>query len=326
MTTTISTAPELKKPGPPAAAATVVSLYDVLDFAPGCGIIDFTDGKYVEDRHDRAGYEEAQARQAEYLLDEIECRPGSRILDIGCGYGRILEAAAARGATATGITISAPQVEAGRRRGLDVQLCNYRELVEGGAHPEWKGAFDGLVANGSLEHFVQTEDAAAGRTEEIYTGVLRNLPAAAPARRQAGDDRHSLAIRRAGQAARIYWPGEPRGPRGALNYHAADLHESFGGWYPTPGQLERCAEGCFRLIAAEDGTHDYWLTSEYWVRQIKRSLVTNPRSWPAAVRTFARRPRDTWRVMRCLLWDESWNYQFREPAPAQLWRHTWAAV
>src|SRR5262245_56273017 len=81
------------KPSTPPA---VKACYDVLDLCRACGIHDFTDGKYVDERNDRAAYLEAQARQAEYLLDQIDCRTGSRILDIGCGYGRILEGAAVR--------------------------------------------------------------------------------------------------------------------------------------------------------------------------------------------------------------------------------------
>jgi hypothetical protein len=137
----------------------------------------------------------------------------------------------------------------------------------------------------------------------------------------------AILSRHAGQVnANDLIDGPDRWPKGSLNYHAANLHRSFGGWLPEPGQLEHCAEGRFRLIAAEDGTHDYFLTSEYWMRRIKWSLSLNPGSWPIAIRTFLRQPRATWHMLRCLLWDESWNYQFRDPAPAQLWRHTWVAI
>jgi cyclopropane fatty-acyl-phospholipid synthase-like methyltransferase len=307
------------------AAEAVVSCYDVLDLCRGCGITDFTDGKYIDDRNDRPAYLMAQRRQADYLLDQVDCGERSKILDIGCGYGRILDAAAARGAEAIGITISPPQVEAGLRRGLDARLCNYREIFTSGKHDDWEHAFDGLIANGSLEHFVQSEEAAAGKTEAIYTEffeICRRLvrpgcklaTTAIHARYEGQVDPHDL----------IEGPG--KWPKGSVNFHAANLHQSFGGWFPTPGQLQRCAEGYFRLTDAEDGTHDYYLTSEYWMRQIKRSLLTNPGSWPLALRTFAHRPRDCWRMLKCLLWDESWNFQFRDPAPAQLWRHTWTAV
>src|SRR5205085_4782401 len=81
----VATLERLASPAVKSADA-VVSCYDVLDVGRGCGITDFTDGKYVDDRNDRHAYLEAQKRQADYLLDQVDCGRGSRILDIGCGY------------------------------------------------------------------------------------------------------------------------------------------------------------------------------------------------------------------------------------------------
>ena len=125
------------------------------------GFDDLTEGMYEGDP--RRSYEEAQARKASALLDRAECGPGSRLLDIGCGYGRILKTAAARGAVATGITVCPKQARRGRRTGLDVKLQNYKTLG-----PDWNGRFDAVVANGSLEHFAQPADAVVGRDSEIY--------------------------------------------------------------------------------------------------------------------------------------------------------------
>src|SRR5262245_38127184 len=80
----------------------VVACYALLDyFMPACGYDDFTEGMYEGDPH--RPYDAAQARQAEVLLDRAGCGPSSRIIDIGCGHGRILKTAAARGARAVGI-------------------------------------------------------------------------------------------------------------------------------------------------------------------------------------------------------------------------------
>jgi SAM-dependent methyltransferase len=50
------------------------------------------------------------------LLEEVEPVAGRRILDVGCGAGALTLAAAERGADALGVDISAPLVEAARRR------------------------------------------------------------------------------------------------------------------------------------------------------------------------------------------------------------------
>ena len=314
-----------KTPPPAETAPAVVSCYDVLQIMSACGCPDFTDGKYDSPLNNRAAYLAAQQRQADYLLDQIDCKAGMRILDIGCGYGRILEAAKARGAQAIGITISPPQVADNRRRGLEVYLCNYRNIFSSGAYDGWQGSFDGIIANGSLEHFVQPEDVAAGRADAMYAeffDVCRRL--LKPGGKLATTAIHA---RRVGQIdPRELLKGPQAHPRGSELYHAANGHQSFGGWYPEPGQLEHAAFGDFDLVSAQDGTEDYWRTSEYWVKQVRRALLLDPRTWPTAIRTFLHRPVAAWRMMKCLLIDQSWNYQFRSPAPAQLWRHTWQAV
>src|SRR5262245_3519436 len=85
-------------------ASTVVACYSVYDyFFPALSFTDLTDGMY--EGYPARTYEAAQSRQAESLLDRARVRRGGRLLDIGCGYGRILKAAEARGAKAWGITV-----------------------------------------------------------------------------------------------------------------------------------------------------------------------------------------------------------------------------
>jgi cyclopropane fatty-acyl-phospholipid synthase-like methyltransferase len=216
---------------------------------------------------------------------------------------------------------------------LDVRELNYRNIFcdtntplaspyeeEGG----WERAFDSIVANGSLEHFVQASDAAAGRADELYEelfAICRRLLV-------EGGRFVTTAIhcREAGQ----FDPAEiARGhrahPVGSAEYQYAMLVDLFGGWYPEPGQLERCAQPHFELVAEEDGTHDYHLTSEYWLRQFKRSLAFSPRAWWAVARQFCLRPRAAWEMLRLQVVDQSWAWQFRPPAPMRLLRQTWVA-
>jgi cyclopropane fatty-acyl-phospholipid synthase-like methyltransferase len=316
-------------------APAVRTCYDLLTVLPACGVTDLTDGRYVDDRNDRTAYLVAQERQAEYLLNEAGCRAGTRLLDIGCGYGRILQHAARRGTKAVGITVSPPQVAHGQSRGLDVREINYRAIFDAstntplvppypGGEKSWEHAFDAIIANGSLEHFVQAADAAAGRGDEIYEEVFeicrrlvvnsgRLVTTAIHFREVAQFD--SVQIAR-GSTALV--PGSDA-------YQFAMLSDAFGGWYPEPGQLERCAQPYFELVQEEDGTHDYHLTSEYWLARCKRSLALNPRAWWAMARQFWQRPRAAWQMLRLQLWDQSWAWQFRPPAPMRLLRQSWVA-
>jgi cyclopropane-fatty-acyl-phospholipid synthase len=301
----------------------VRTCYDVLEVAIAVGIIDLTDGKYLDERNDPAAYLAAQHRQAEYLLDQIACGHDSRILDIGCGYGRILEHAMRRGANPIGITISPQQVRYCRRCGLEVYEQDYRTIFPNG-ESRVQASFDGLVANGSLEHFVQAEDAAAGRADDIFSemfSICRRL--LRPAGRFVTTAIHFREPNRIRPQDVLLGPHAHQ--RGSQNYHFAMIERSFSGWYPDPGQLARCAAPHFELVAEEDGTHDYYLTSEYWLRRFRLGMAFNPRVWIALARAGIRHPLALAQMIRLVLWDQSWAWQFREPAPTRLLRQTWVA-
>jgi cyclopropane fatty-acyl-phospholipid synthase-like methyltransferase len=302
---------------------TVSMCYRLLDLGPMGGVEDFSDGIYADgDARSRKAYLRAQWLQSEYLLDEMLCGRGSRVLDIGCGNGRLLRQAGLRGARARGITISPEQGERCRRQGLDAVVANYRDLP-----PDWDGQFDALVANGSLEHFVSVEDAAAGRGDAIYHeffSICRRL--LAPGGRLVVS---SIHFRRPGQVS----PQEiQRGPYafprlGERSHFAMVLKQTIGGWYPSPGQLESCARGRFRLLRQLDGSDDYARTSSYWLRRMKWSLACNPKVWLGLATRLAHYPQATLDMVRCLVVDASWDWQFQgHPAPTMLLRQTWEAV
>jgi len=301
-------------------ARTVVRCYSVFDkFFPTCGLLDYTEGMYHGDPN--TPYDEAQQNQINYVLDQVQCGPGTRILDVGCGNGTLLDEVQRRGAVGVGVTISPEQVQLCCRRGLDVRLLDYKDLG-----PEWDGAFDAVVANGPVEHFVQADQAAQGKADEVYTHMFRTfhrvINPQSPVRRLINTTIHFVR------------PPDPadllKGPsafaRGSDNFHYALLARSFGGFYPQLGQLERCAKGHFDQVYCTDGTYDYHLTSEEWLRRMRKVLRTSK-----AVTIFAkslplwlRQPRQFATMLRCMLVTESWNWQFRgEHPPTRLLRQTW---
>ena len=307
-----------------AVAPTVVSCYSLFDHIfPACGFTDLTDGVYEGDASRR--YEAAQARQAEVLLDRAVVARGSRVLDIGCGYGRILRAAEARGAGAWGITVSREQVSRNSQAGLRTRLQDYRALG-----PQWDEQFDAVIANGSLEHFAQPADAAAGRDDDVYRHLFATVHRLL--------DPHKASARFVTTA--IHFRGDRPDPDdwlkrsfefapGTPQFHWARLARSFGGWYPMPGQLEHCADGLFRLIHEEDGTEDYRITSETWLAGVRGAFWSRRApalGWACAV-AFVRRPLALVRMLQCTLGSESWNWQFRgNPPPTILLRQTWERI
>jgi cyclopropane-fatty-acyl-phospholipid synthase len=301
----------------------VVACYSVLDsFMPACGFDDLTDGMYEGDPH--RPYEAAQARQAEVLLDRAGCGPGCRVLDIGCGYGRILQAAAARGAHARGISVSPEQVRRGLCAGLDISLHDYKHVGR-----EWDRQFDAVLANGSMEHFVQPADAAAGRDDDIYRHLFATVHRLLDPDSKSGRF-VTTAIHVARRSDPNDWLRPPSDfPRGSARFHFSQLTAAFGGWYPFRGQLEACARGYFALVHEEDGTEDYRLTSEAWLAGVRRRLrsAQGLRVWLRALPVAVRHPVQTARLYRSQLGSESWNWQFRgDPAPTMLCRQTWQRV
>jgi cyclopropane-fatty-acyl-phospholipid synthase len=81
----------------------------------------------------------AQARKIERLLDEARVGAGSRVLEIGTGWGELAIRAARRGATVHSVTLSSEQQTLARSRiaaaGLaarcEVELCDYRAVSTG---------------------------------------------------------------------------------------------------------------------------------------------------------------------------------------------------
>lgn len=59
-----------------------------------------------------------RAQQVKYarVLDELQVSPGQTLLEIGCGWGALAEAAGQRGLTVTGLTLSAEQLRFARER------------------------------------------------------------------------------------------------------------------------------------------------------------------------------------------------------------------
>lgn len=82
-------------------------------------------------RGDLRNAQQAKMRRA---LAECGVRAGSRVLEIGCGWGALAEEAARAGARLTGITLSAEQLAWGRQRLADANLAaelrfqDYRDI------------------------------------------------------------------------------------------------------------------------------------------------------------------------------------------------------
>ena len=310
----------LPQPQPRIAPTELVKLcYTLVHAAEAVGIRDLADGEYLpSDKTLEQGIE----RQLNYLLDQVGChRPGFRLLEIGCGYGHLLRLAKERGAQAVGINLSPEQVKYCNDNGLQVYCCNYRDLLE--ATP-WQGRFDGVIANGSLEHWVQPEDVQAGRMNPIYHESFAIAHKALdPNTAEARYVTTAIHVKREVKPEYLLTPWR-RQPRGSDRRHFSLLHHWMGGYYPVNGQLEECAKPYFSLEAEVDGSAGYKTANDFRMARMLRGLYTNPTLVWRIARSLVRHPCITGTMIECYFLEKSWDWQFwGEDPPMKLLRHTW---
>lgn len=299
----------------------VETCYDMLDVAFYWDVTDFTEWKYND--IDSTTYIEAQENKAKWLLDKVKCKNWSNMLDIWCWYWRLIETANKRKAKARWITLSKYQQVRNINKWLEVVVMNYLNIPK-----DWDNFFDCVIANGSMEHFTQVQDAIDWKQDDILRNFFKIC--------------HRIMKPNSRLATTVMHFTEKTDPKiiakgsKAFNSKSDEAHfakvllENLGWWYPYKDQLERCAKWLFILESREDWTHDYNLTSEYWLEAIKKALKTKPRVYISIIGKFLRNPRAAWWMLDTWLISQSWMWQFRPrkngKAPTTLYRDIWKRV
>jgi cyclopropane-fatty-acyl-phospholipid synthase len=224
---------------------------------------DFSGAKYDGDFS--MTLEEAQARKHAYVAEQIGIGPGRRVLDLGCGWGPLLNYVRERGGEGLGVTLSQAQADACRRNGLDVRLYDVREVTR-----DSFGPFDAVASLGAFEHFCSPEDYRAGRQEDVYRGIFERVAGVLP----PGGRLYLQTM--------VFGPnaGDPSeasidAPRDSDAWYLALMGRQFpGSWLPFgQEQIVRAAEPHFRLVESSSGRLDYIETIKQWrARFAKRSF------------------------------------------------------
>jgi SAM-dependent methyltransferase len=115
-------------------------------------------------------------RDDDAFLAFVEERPGSRVVDLGCGTGRLTVALAAAGHTLTGVDPAAASLVAARRKSDQVTW------IEGTSADLPTAAFDTAVMTSHVAQFFLTDEAWS----DVLTDLAR---AVVPAGRLAFDSR-----------------------------------------------------------------------------------------------------------------------------------------
>jgi cyclopropane-fatty-acyl-phospholipid synthase len=231
-------------------------------------LADFSGAKYDGDFS--LSLEEAQRRKHDYVAERIGIEPRSRVLDLGCGWGPLLNFIRSRDADGVGVTLSSAQLDACRRHGLDVHLMDARQVSR-----DTFGPFDAVASLGAFEHFCSPDEYRDGRQEEIYRALFERVASVLP---KGGRlyvqtmvfGRNMIPIEQVDIDA----------PRDSDAFVLALMERQFpGSWLPFgQEQVVRCAAPSFELLSSSNGRLDYIETIEQWnarigARSLRKSLL-----------------------------------------------------
>ena len=215
---------------------------------------DFSGAKYDGDFS--LTLEQAQRRKHDYIAQQIGIRAGRRVLDLGCGWGPLLNDIRRRGAIGVGVTLSEAQVVACRRNGLNVYLRDARQVTE-----ETFGPFDAVASLGAFEHFCSVQDYRAGRQEQIYASLFENIAGILPA-----GGRLYLQTMVFGPVATAIDDVSIDAPRDSDAWYLALMQRQFPGSFLPFGQEQviKAAAPNLRLVSSISGRLDYIETIRQW--------------------------------------------------------------
>ena len=217
-------------------------------------LADFSGAKYDGDFS--LSLEEAQHRKHEYVAEQIGIGPGRRVLDLGCGWGPLLDFTRNRGATGVGVSMSSAQVRACRAHGLDVHLEDARSVG-----PETFGRFDAVASLGAFEHFCSPEEHQAGRQDEVYRRLFTQVANLLPV-----GGRLYLQTMVFGRNMIPLDQVDIGAPRNSDAWYLALMARQFpGSFLPyCKEQVVRTADPHFRLVSSTSGRFDYIETIRQW--------------------------------------------------------------
>jgi len=220
---------------------------------------DFTGARYDGDF--TMNLEDAQKKKHQFISDHLNIKKGDKVLDIGCGWGPILNHLKQIHAKGTGITLSQGQYEACKRKGFDVHIHNYRDLL-----PTTFGKFDAVISVGAFEHFCSVEEFKQGKQDHVYQNFFKIVSELLPA---GGRCFIQTMVFENGMIPLEAF--DINAPKESNEYLMALIMNEFpGSWLPYgKEQIIRNASLYFNLVTEHSGKLDYIETINVWRKRLK---------------------------------------------------------
>lgn len=237
--------------------------YSTIDTIWRCSVgemSDFTGAKYDGDFS--LSLEEAQRRKHEFIIENLNIREGSKVLDMGCGWGPLLNCLEQIGAKGIGVTLSDAQYKSCQEHGFEVYIkdCLTMSLED-------FGMFDAVASVGAFEHFCSIEDYRAGKQEEVYQNFFKTVSDLLPVSGRCfiqsmvfGEDMIDI------DAMDIH------ADKDSNEYLMALIVSEFpGSWLPYgKEQIIEASKEHFKLVNYHSGRLDYIETIKVWRKRMKK--------------------------------------------------------
>lgn len=205
--------------------------------------------------------EEAQRAKHQFMFESLRIQKGSKVLDMGCGWGPFLKFIKEKGAKGIGLTLSQGQLTACQNNGLEVYLKDCRKVS-----PSDFGMFDSIACVGAFEHFCSIDEWKAGKQEKIYKDFFNTVHKLLP---KGG--RLYLQTMTFGENMIEFKDMDINAPQGSPPYLLALMVKQFpGSWLPYGAEMViDCAAPYFKLISNSSGRLDYIETINQWRKRFR---------------------------------------------------------
>jgi cyclopropane-fatty-acyl-phospholipid synthase len=215
--------------------------------------------------------DQAQNDKHDWILDNIGFQAGDRILDVGCGWGPMLNAVRSRGGHAMGLTLSSNQQRACQKADLDARIADWKTV-----DADSLGKFDGVVSLGAFEHFCSVDEYRLGEQCSIYERYFRFCDSVLKPGKMMYLQTMTWGMR-VPDCDAISLEADIDSDECVL----ARLSKFYpGSWLPRGlEQIIASAEPYFEFVSANSGRLDYIRTLDEWGRASRRTM-RNYKSWP----------------------------------------------
>ena len=205
--------------------------------------------------------EQAQKQKHEFIAKSLKIVEGSRVLDMGCGWGPFLRFLKYKGAIGVGVTLSSGQTKACQKNGLDVHLMDCRTI-----EPKTFGTFDAITCIGAFEAFCTKEEWEEGKQEEIYNNFFKFVYDLLPF---GGRFYMQTMIFSKNMIDPAHF--DINADKNSDAHICALLERQFpGNWLPSSvNQVIECTKPYFELISKSSGRLDYIETQLQWKKKFR---------------------------------------------------------